>query len=1012
MTWRKHNPDSHSGYYIDRVNACLLPIIVIMCLSISALAAASNEPTDYLLDVWTIDNGLPQNSINAIVQTKDGYLWLATFDGLVRYDGVKFVVFNVRNTPGITSNRFTSLLEDRSGDLWVGTEDVGMIRYHNGKFSAFNPNSDPKMINCIQMDDTGQIVAVTETVRYRLDSNALTPITPDAGEVGANVRFSDMRLQPFGMAGDKLVSLSNGRHISTAVPSNFIKEHIVSAYIDRRGATWISTLAHHLVVLTDSPQVYATPFAVNSYFEDREGNMWLGTTDNQLVKFSHGVFKTYSNISRSLNSLINLIYEDREGTIWIGTLNRGLGRLRKRVITAYSEESGIAGKIVYPVFEDRSGNIWLGARDLIRFRDGIFRPSSLSVFDPSRGVNLQLIGPRSIFEDDDQRLWIGTDGPLFSLKDGKLTNETDQVGHWGFVWVIYQDRERNMWFGTSKGLIRYRDGASQVYTSKDGLAGDDIKAILEDRQGGLWIGSYGGLSRFEDGRFSSFTERDGLASNRVRSLYEDREGVIWVGTYDGGLSRLKNGKFTNYSTEVGLFNDGVFQILEDDRMNLWMSCNRGIYRVSKQQLNDFSDGKIRSINCVSYGKEDGMSSAECNGGRQPAGVKARTGKLWFPTQDGVVVIDPQAVPINTLQPPVLIESVLLDRKKVDFNNLVRIQPGEENLEIHFTAPTFLKPEHVRFKYLLQGVDTDWVDAGERRVANYSHIGPGTYTFKVIAANSDGVWNQVGATIRISVVPPFWQRWWFVSLCVLAAAAALFLVFRQRVAQLEKRNALQTAFSRQLIESQENERMRIASELHDGLGQNLLVIKNRALLGLTVPGDEKAAMNQLGEISTMASQAIKEVRTIARNLRPYQLDRLGLTMAIESIVSGVAESSNIKFSSEIDSIDNLLSSEGEINLYRIVQEAVNNIIKHSAATEARIAVKRAGGNIHVSIQDNGSGFNVEEKAAGAGLGLLSLSERARILGGKIGIRSAPAQGTAITLMFNLPEGQSNGHNKKG
>ncbi|HJQ27069.1 MAG TPA: two-component regulator propeller domain-containing protein [Blastocatellia bacterium] len=981
-------------------------------MSIAVPAAIPNDSTDYLLDVWTIDNGLPQNSVNAIVQTKDGYLWLATFDGLVRYDGVKFVVFNVRNTPGISSNRVTALLEDPAGDLWIGTEDVGLIRYHDGKFSAFNPDSAPRMINDLQTDDSGQIVVVTETVRYRVGGGGLTPITPETGERGADVRFTDMRPRPFGLAGDRLVTLANGRHISVTVPANLIKEHIVSAYVDRRGATWVSTLASHLVVLTDRPQVYTVPFAVNSYFEDREGNLWLGTMASQLVKFSHGVFQTYAGLSRSLNSLINLMYEDREGTIWIGTNNHGLGRLRRRVVTPYAEESGITGQIVYPIFEDRAGNLWLGARDLIRFRDGVFRPYSLSVFDPARRVKLRLQSPRAIFEDDQQRLWVGTEGPLFSLQGGELVNQSERVGHWGFVWVIYEDRERNMWFGTSEGLIKYRNGTSRLYTRKDGLAGDDIKAILEDRQGVLWVATYDGLSRLQDGRFTSFTERDGLASNRVRSLYEDREGVLWIGTYDGGLSRLKDGKFTSYSTEDGLFNNGVFQILEDDRGNLWMSCNRGIYRVAKQQLNDFSDGKTGAITCVSYGKEDGMRSAECNGGRQPAGVKARDGKLWFPTQDGVVVIDPQAVPLNRLPPPVRIESVLLDRKAVDFNHPVKVQPGEENLEIHFTAPTFLKPEHVHFKYMLQGVDTDWVDAGERRVANYSHVRPGSYTFKVIAANSDGVWNEVGASFRLTVVPPFWQRWWFVTLCALAVAAAAFLAYRQRVVQLEKRNALQAAFSRQLIESQENERMRIATELHDGLGQNLLVIKNRALLALTRPADEQAAINQLGEISTMASQAISEVRTIARNLRPYQLDRLGLTMAIESIVSTVAPSSTIKFSSEIESIDNLLSATGEINLYRIVQEAVNNIVKHSHATEARIAVKRIGDTIHISIRDNGSGFNVEEKAKAGGLGLLSLSERARILGGRIDIQSAPAQGTAITLKFNLPEDRSNGHHEQG
>ncbi|MGH9761962.1 MAG: triple tyrosine motif-containing protein, partial [Blastocatellia bacterium] len=384
------------------------------------------------------------------------------------------------------------------------------------------------------------------------------------------------------------------------------------------------------------------------------------------------------------------------------------------------------------------------------------------------------------------------------------------------------------------GLARYEGGRATVYTTKDGLAGNDVKIICDDRQGGLWLGSYGGLSHFKGGQFQSYVEKDGLPGDRVRSLYLDSDGTLWIGTYDSGLCRLKGGKFSSFAVKDGLFDDGVFQILEDDRANLWMSCNRGIYRVSKQQLNDFADGKTQHITCVSYGVEDGMLNAECNGGRQPAGISAGDGKLWFPTLDGVVVIDPDAVPVNIQPPPVLIESVDSDRAEVDYRGGVRISPGKQNLEIHYAGLSFIDAKRVAFKYRMDGLDADWIDAKNRRVAYYSHLPPGSYVFRVIAANSDGVWDEAGATLRVVVVPPIWRTWWFQSIVAFCIAAAVLLVYRRRVSQLEKANRAHAAFSRRLIESQEIERKRIAAELHDGLGQNLLVIKNRAMLGMADP----------------------------------------------------------------------------------------------------------------------------------------------------------------------------------
>ena len=565
--------------------------------------------------------------------------------------------------------------------------------------------------------------------------------------------------------------------------------------------------------------------------------------------------------------------------------------------------------------------------------------------------------------------------------------------------AIYQDRSGAFWIGFDGALLRYKDGEKKWFDAKDGLMGL-VQPIFEDRSGRIWIGSYNGLARYVDGRLVFYREKDGLSSNRIRSIYEDNDGILWIGTYDGGLNRLKDGKFTRYTTKEGMFSNGVFAIIEDTHGNFWMSSNQGIYRVRKQDLNDFADGKIANIHTVSYGKSDGMLNTECNGGRDPAALKAHDGRIWFPTFDGVAVVDPEAVHFNSFAPPVVVEKVLLDREDVDTQKSIEVRPGQDNLEIDYAALSFIKPENVEFRYKLEPLDKDWTDAGHRRVVYYTHLPAGDYTFRVIAANSDGVWNDQGASLRIKVFPSFYRTWWFIGLSVMMLGGLTVAGYNYRVRQLERARTAQESFSRQLLASQEGERRRIAGELHDSLGQNLLIIKNRALFSLTTPEDLSRAIEQLNEISDSASRPIDEVREIAYNLRPYQLDRLGLTKAIQLLVSDASESLPIRFTVEIEPIDGIFSKEEEINLYRIIQECINNIIKHSKATEASVTITRDPDAIHVQVEDNGCGFtratDVTESSTRTGFGLIGISERVRILGGKHVINSEPGNGTSITI----------------
>jgi signal transduction histidine kinase len=560
--------------------------------------------------------------------------------------------------------------------------------------------------------------------------------------------------------------------------------------------------------------------------------------------------------------------------------------------------------------------------------------------------------------------------------------------------------------------VKLKDGGFTKYTTKDGLPHKVIRSLFEDRIGALWIGTDQGLARLKDGVFTAHAEREGFIGNQVRAIYEDGDGVLWIGTYDGGLYRFKDERLTRYTTKEGLHDNGVFQILEDDAGNLWMGCNRGIYRVSRRELNEFAEGRSRSITSVVYGVKDGLATLECNGGRQPSGLKTADGKLWFPTMGGVAVIDPKALQLNIQPPPVIIEEFRLDNETLDFRHGALIPPNKDSFEIRYTAPSFIKPEYIKFKYKLEGLDKDWVDAGARRVVNYNYVPPGDYTFTVIAANSDGVWNQTGQSIHLEVIPHWWEiRWAQVLICfvvLLVFAAGGFFVHRRRTAQLKKEKAMQEDFSKQLIDSQENERERVARELHDGLSQDLANIKSRAQLVLIEPDNPSMLQEQLDNIVAEATQAIDETKEIAYNLRPYQLDRLGLTGSIEEMVKKISDSRKHKltFHTRIDDIDGIFPKDAELNIYRIIQESVNNLVKHSEATEAEVIIKNNLSGVEIAVKDNGKGFTIKSSESNEpverGFGLVSITERTRILGGKLTVQSKKGEGTTITAKLELED----------
>lgn len=982
------------------VPRCLRPLA--SCLLLAALAraaAAAGGGAAYHYVAWTVDDGLPQNSVNSVLQTRDGYLWLTTSDGLVRYDGVRFVVFNRSNSEGIGSNRFRSLYQTEDGALWAGTDDGGLTVYRGGRFHTYTTKDGlpDNLVWALAGDGAGGLLAFTKFGPVRWGGAGFAPFSPGLAVAGfSNASASHSGGFWYTDAGG--LHKVDGQGLVSSAPRDVLPDPApVTIYEDSRGELWFGLRDGGLARLKDGKfTTYGAgdglPKAlVSAACDDGHGGVLFGTDGGGLVRYDGAGFVTLVEPSAQSSKRILSVYEDREGNVWTGTVNQGLNRLTRNAITVLSEREGLADNYVYPVLEDHAGAVWVGTwrKGLFRYAGGVFTDYGKEI-----GVPFPLV--TALREDTEGRLWVATGGSVGWIKDGKYTRLSGVGGP--VVQVIAEDRAGRIWLGTKGGLFSYEGGEVRRFTTKDGLAGDEVTDLLEDRAGNLWVATWGGVSRMEGGRFTSFKEADGLPSEHVRTLYEDADGALWAGTYDGGLARLKGGRLTRYTTADGLYSNGVFKILEDDAGNFWMSSNRGIFRVSRRQLDDFAEGRLRSVTSSPYGREDGLENTECNGGKQPAGVRTRDGRLWFPTQGGVAVIDPTTVTHNPLPPPVAVEECLLDREPAAFAHGLRIEPGRENVEIKYTALSFVKPEGVTFRYRLEGVDRDWVEAGARRTAYYSHLPPGEYTFTVVAANSDGVWNERGTSFPVVVVPPFYRTWWFLSLASLAVAGLVALFFERRVAHLKRERAAQVAFARQLIGSQEGERKRIAAELHDSIGQSLAIIKNRAALSLSRPADHERALEQLGEICDAAAHAIDEVREIAYNLRPLQLDQLGLKMSIESLLKK-ASGEGLSVSYDIEGIDGAFAKEQEINLYRIVQEALGNVIKHSEATEARVEIRRVGRSVEVTIRDNGRGFAAD--GAGAqngrrGFGLHGIEERARMLGGHATVQSAPGQGTTVQV----------------
>jgi diguanylate cyclase (GGDEF)-like protein len=773
-----------------------------VCLALVGLpsparALAPDRSTgQYVLRSWRAgDRQLPSNVVQAVLQTSDGYLWLGTENGLVRFDGVRFATFDTENTEGLRHNTIQSLCEADDGTLWIGTWGGGLSRYAEGRFASFlaadGLGNDFVRSLAAAPDGALWIGTFGGGVVRRDRDGTFTRFGKEQGLPDLEVRtvFVDRSGGLWVGTRSGGVARFEGARFrvydkETGLPGNYV----AAIHEDRQGAMWFGTLGGGLARLAgERLTLFGTQDGLPSdqvsvVFEDREGNLWVGTRGGGLARRRGERFVTFSTADGLTNDHIRSVHEDREGNLWVGTYG-GLNRFSNGTAVTYTTSEGLSNDMVWPILEDRSGDVWMGTwAGLNRFHDAGFQSFRTQDGLPSESIF-------ALAEGNDGTLWIGTfGGGVAGYREGRFFTLPESHGLAGeTVWAILPEDNGDLWVGTNGGgLVRVREGRVERYRTGDGLANDIVSCLHRDSRGDLWIGSRtGGVTRLREGRFEVIDSESGLPNDEVRCIHEDDRGVVWIGTR-GGLARVKDGAFAAIGMRHGLPGRIAYWILEDHLGYMWVSSGRGIYRVLREELDAVAEGRTEQVRAELFGEADGMKSAECNGGSQPAGWRSSDGRLWFPSGSGAVVIDPSSTYKNATPPPVYVEKVVVDGRTIHPWQLPEgplvLGPGVDRIEFHYVGLSFTAPERNEYRYMLEGFDESWLHSGARRTAYYTSLAPGRYLFRVVASNNDGVWNEEGASLAFEVKPFFHQTFPFYGLFALGffllGAGILYLRMRR------------------------------------------------------------------------------------------------------------------------------------------------------------------------------------------------------------------------------------------
>lgn len=791
--------------------------VLLFSLAAAARAGEALDParklSQYKIDTWQTEQGLPQNTIQAVLQTRDGYLWVGTMVGLVRFDGARFTVFDPRHEPDLGSRSILGLMEDAEGGLWVGRSGSALIYRQGRSERAFGEEvTDGKPVWSFCQAKDGVVWAATDNGLVRCERGRTRLYQKADGLPVDKLRSLAIDEQGtlwIGTTGGGLVSFAGGRFQAHSTATGFPHDEIRAVCADPAGGVWAATAGgglarvrhgriHSYTVADGLPTDQLTGLAF-----DAKGTLWIGTWGAGLCRMINGRFSTLSSAGGLAGNQVWSLAADREGSLWVGTWAGGLNRLRNRHFVVLGAPEGLSHDNARSVLRGRDGATWVATAG-----GGVNRIEGDRITTIRTQDGLPSDETSSLCEAADGSLWIGTyTAGAARLKAGRITTYGRAEGLPGLdVRALCQDRGGTLWAGTMKGLARF-DGRRFTPVRELGPALDGVVAILEDRAGTLWFGTlWNGLVRYEDGAFSVLTTKDGLVSNRILALHEDDRGSLWIGTGGGGINRLRNHRIAAIRTSDGLWDGMVQTILEDHQGALWMTCNRGFFRTSRAELDAFADGHAGKVASVGFGAGNALRSTTFAGTQLPSGAVDAAGRLWFPSFSGLVIVDPARLPGPPPPPPVRIEDASADGRTWTGAEAVVLSPGSGPLRIHYTAMTLIDAEQVRFRYRLDGLRDGWIEAGNQREAFFPSLPHGRYRFRVEASVDGTAWRAAPTTLEVTVQPFFFQTAWFIGLVVAGGLLVAVGGYRYRTLQFRRRQA-----EMERLVQQKTEELRRANE---------------------------------------------------------------------------------------------------------------------------------------------------------------------------------------------------------
>jgi len=974
-------------FILKRAPRLLYAITVVVC--VGATRADALDPvrtlTQYVHRVWQVQQGLPQASIYAIAQSAEGRLWLGTQKGLVTFDGVRFTTVSAEGV-ALGEMWITALLEDRQHALWIGTDESGVLRLDRGVMKHYTKNDGlpSDTAQCLFQGADGRVWVCTPAGLAVWNGNSFepfaVPVDPPVLNVVAACETPDRRLW-----------VAHDGHQLDIWPSKSTDANAVSA-VSRAGT-------------------------IRTMRCDSSGDVWIGTSTG-LLDVTGDSARLLTTADGLADNVVLTLAESRNGALFVGTSN-GFSRIRGRETESFKPQDGLSQSAVFALFEDREGTLWVGTgHGLNQFLDGRATPYTTSEGLPSNDT-----GP--VLHDRAGTTWVGTLGAGLARFDGhhfRTLNTHDGLAS-NTVLALAEDRRGDLWVGTDRGLNRIRSGVVEtLLTTADGLPSNQVHALSTDTSGALWIGTARGVAVYREGvmerpagtksAIAAFAagrdntmyvaSENGLevyndhagarvrtivdnepALNHVDAIYIDDDGVLWLGTSGDGLLSIDHGNVSRYTARDGLFDDSIYAVLGDDRGRLWMACSKGIFSIDRAQLRRFRRGtSSKLLTSTPYSPTDGLRTIECKPGIQPGAFETRDGQLWFSTTRGVLVLEAQSIERQFESPPVAIDEITVNGEPAGLAGIGTLPPDRNNVAFRYTGLSYIVPARITFRYMLEGFDARWIDAGTRREAFYTNLPPGRFRFRVSACNIEGVCREATSAIGFSVQPRYYQRAWFIPLCLLCAALAAFGGYRLRIRRLRDQFALILA-----------ERSRIARELHDTLIQGFsgITMAMQALAArLPANGDRQT----LEHIVADAGASLREARRSLSGLRS-QSDG-GLSEALAQMSRQLTETRGVRVKLNLESWNEALPPEVEYNLLRIAQEAVLNAVQHSGARAVLVTLDRTASQVRLRVEDEGSGFSREQSVSAGHYGLLGMRERAAHIGAELHVATAPGYGTAVSV----------------